>query len=148
MKTLEINCSNSKAFATIVLTLASWFSLFGQVAPTWSHFYTEVDVESYVLKWHIGGAAVEMVSDEFCDMVFMDPDVFLTVMARHNDVFEDWLKQLPDRSFVDSGGHIDYEARKRSMINSLKRLKAGQPYDGLKEKLLATLTKLKIRKID
>ena len=145
MRTLGINFSNSKALSIIVLALASWFSLLGQVAPTGSHFYTEVDVESYVLKWNIGGAAVEMVSDEFCDMVFMDPDVFLTVMAKHNGVFEDWLKQLPDRSFVDSGGHIDYEAKKRSMINSLKRLKPGQPYDGLKAKLLDTLTKLKIR---
>lgn len=112
-------------------------------------FYTEADVESYIAKWaHRDGAAGSMISDEFCRMVTIDPDVFLSVMSKHNGVFQEWMKELPELSFTDWGGCVDLEAKRRDMISALQRMKPDCRYGGQRAKLLKALMKMKIHKID
>lgn len=113
--------------------------------------YTQAAIQIYIQKWKIkDGAAVGIISDYFCDAVRVNPGDFLR-MSVQEKIFNEWLKYLPDQSFVDyGGGCIDLDRMRLEMVDSLESL--GMVKDSkvefAREKLLAKLKKIKIRKID
>ena len=111
--------------------------------------YTESDLELYIQKWRIrDGLAGIVISDYFCEFLLAHTDLFFEIMEKHPDVFNQWLYDIENLSFVDFGGCLDRECLRINMIDAIELMQ----YDRLKEtlgrKLLEKLQSINVRKIE
>ncbi len=111
--------------------------------------FRRADLEDYLKRWaQRDGLAGLEISDYFCRFSLSNPRVFLHSMAGNRAVFDDWLSQVQDLSFVDWGDCLDRDCLRLRMIAELEHVEGAGEGRQIRDLLLGRLREIKVRKID
>lgn len=109
--------------------------------------YTPEDLQRYVDKWKVkDGDAAFVISDYFCLFAIAEPADFLR-LTTHAGVFDDWLANLSNLSFGDSGEDcLNRDCLRHRMMSALRlvgRVKDSK-VEAARERLIDALGRIRV----
>jgi len=123
----------------------------GDTKQEQSIVYGKADLINYIGKWKAkDGLAGVVISDYFCDFISYNPVLFLKTMKKNPQIYNEWINEMGNLSFVDWGGCLNRECLRTMVISSLETccLVNNPDLKPLKKRLLDKLRKTKVQKID
>jgi hypothetical protein len=124
------------------------FCAFGSASSDDRLVFTDDDLRDYMNRWlRRDGLAGHYISDYFLEYLGLHAERFLEIMSERPEVYESWIQELPDHSFVDYGGCIDtahLSCQKTSLIQVLESKPVQGRAEALRLKLLARLREVTV----